>query len=817
MTLRIGKDKLSFLLPAFVLLALFVFGPLASVFAELDEPPRGTEPVVTQRSEATAQRDGNTIQIRSAAGQGGLDLRGSDRETVIMDNLRRGVLVSVSWIFLVVGLTLVAMTLGKIYNWLKAVQRTKMPPTRYFNLQLQVRGRDGDLGLHNFDYYPVVVAAAGRADLLLPDVADSRARFRVDYHQGQAHLHSDSSIIVNGVPRQQKLLKQDDRIIFGPYRLMFKDASIREQSSPIPGKPVFVWQFPIVALLLALSILFKQAGVVVPEDKMLLAKAAELQSAGQHGSVLTSTEQSSEQPDSGLAAELSPERITLNQRLRRLFSGPSAEEVRLEEAETVVREQRIVDVAAQEPVVPEPAPPQGRSVAVSLERPAIRESAAPKQKPVVQRPQPQKPQQLKPTEVAIAKAAYSTRQTTSQTTPTERISPRTAAAIESSVPTRTEIQRPPNVSEDWNPSGRKVAVSQPMPARKTVPASEPSVQTTAQVPVPRSVDAAPVREEASTLAQHRASQQPPVLQASVLANLVPATMRNNGINPLEGLSFTTARSVPEIRRVKVRVIPPGRPPEYFRADILFIHAHPDDESLDFGSLMARASRSNKRIVTLLFTDGESGLDLYPQRKVGDIYPARDLTGGALSQVRVVEATRALSVLGSEMYIRWGLENRPYNTKRDEVPPEEVIRGWGGEDQLVERLIEVLEGFSPTIVVSPDRHSKAYEHFEHEAVGQLVQTALQCLRQSGKSFVKGYLVSIDPYQVDRYSGVTEVDAQALDGESGLAYRSIQAIALKEHVTQRDASVIGVSRLSHLPQEFYKTMYWDLDLSLEEYLK
>ncbi len=81
------------------------------------------------------------------------------------------------------------------------------------------------------------------------------------------------------------------------------------------------------------------------------------------------------------------------------------------------------------------------------------------------------------------------------------------------------------------------------------------------------------------------------------------------------------------------------------------------------------------------------MDLYPQRKVGDIYPARVLKGGALSQVLVVEATRALSILGSEMYLRWGLENRPYNTQRDVAPPEKVIRGWGGEEQLVDRLIE----------------------------------------------------------------------------------------------------------------------------------
>jgi LmbE family N-acetylglucosaminyl deacetylase len=343
------------------------------------------------------------------------------------------------------------------------------------------------------------------------------------------------------------------------------------------------------------------------------------------------------------------------------------------------------------------------------------------------------------------------------------------------------------------------------------------VELNVEVPAPRSIDSSVVTGTGSESVVGRAARQAPVLQASVLGTITPPAPLNNGINPLEGLSLARARSAPEIGRVKVRVIPPGRAAEYFKADILFIHAHPDDESIDFGSLMAKASRSDKRIATLLFTDGESGLDLYPQRKVGDIYPARALSGAALSQVRVVEATRALSILGSEMYLRWGLENRPYNTRADEVPPEEVIRSWGGEDLLVEKLIEVLEGFRPTIVVSPDRKSGVYEHFEHEAVGQLVQTALERLHRRGGTFVKGHLVSIDPYQVNRYDGVVNLNAQARDSESGLAMRSIQTLALKEHLTQRDASVIGVGRLSQLPQEFYKALVWELDLSLEEYLE
>jgi LmbE family N-acetylglucosaminyl deacetylase len=741
---HVRTEKLSLVLLLGALLGLFVPGPRGSVFAELDEPPALAEPAGTlgpvlqgDRSEVGGQR------------MAGLDSGEEAKKTAMMDYLRRGLLFAVSWVLLIVGLMLVALTLWKTYIWLRAVQKARVPPARYFNLLLQVRSRDGELGLYNFDYYPVIVAACGSADLLLPDVEDRRTRFRIDYRQGQPYLLADTSLIVNGVPRQYKPLKQDDRIIFGPYRLVFKDASIQEQSAPVPGKPVFVWQFPIVALLLALAVLFRQAGAV-PEDRMLLAKAAELQSVEAVGLAENDLQEPSPvQPAAGVsvAQTTSPEPVTPTQRVR---------DRKTEEQELQTQNSARVAFAEMD--------------------------CASKQENRI-----------------------------------EQTSPATAEAVASSVPGRREARPSPGAADDSNPSVWKVASSQAFPLREPVKSSEPLLEAAAAVPAPRPVETSSATKAAAP-GERRATQRMPVLQASVLAAVSPPEAQNDGINPLEALGFAKARSAAQIGRVKVRVIPPGRSPEYFQADILFIHAHPDDESIDFGSLMAMASRANKRIVTLLFTDGESGLDLYPERKVGDIYPARDLTGGALSQVRVVEAARALSILGSEMYIRWGLENRPYNTKADEVPPEEVIRGWGGDDRLVDRLIEVLEGFRPMIVVSPDRHSRAYEHFEHEAVGQLVQIAVERLRrEGGASFLKGHIVSIDPYQVDRYSGVTTVDALATDGQSGLAYREIQALALKEHITQRDAAVIGVSRLSHLPQEFYKTLFWDLDLSLQEYLK
>jgi len=783
---RTGKTSVSLI---FLLsLSLFLLLPGGFLYSELDEPPQGTD-----RSGAEVHVDtlgggeGKTLR-RNAAGESGIDDGKEEGQTAVLEDLRRGVLISVSWVFLVVALVLVSLTLRKSYLWLMAVQKAKVPPTRYFNLQLQVRGRDGALSLHNFDYYPVIVAAKGTADLLLPGLSRSEDRFRIDYHRGQAHLFTDSSVIVNGVPRQQKPLKQGDRIVFGSYRLDFKDASIREQPSPIPGKPVFAWQFPIVALLLALSVLFKQAGAL-PEDTML-AKAAQMQSA----------EQRSEGRDIGVTEGVIPAeeeaKLTAEQSVAKADDRPNL----LKKFLWIFNSSETKDIEFAEDRRQDPAIREQGSVEVTVAK--------------VQAPRPSR-----------------------QPTPVVESSSKRKELREENAASRVDTQVTRVGRNGVSSSGQVAPAARPAPPREPVVSGEFPADTVVDVPAPRSADSASpgggdLRKDMEpgdglTVTGKRAVQQPPMLQASVLGTVAPRPNQIDGINPLEGLSFedTTrpeatpprTRSVPDIGRTKVRVVAPGRPVEFFKADILFIHAHPDDESIDFGSLMAKASRSGKRIVTLLFTDGESGLDLYPQRKVGDIYPARILKDGALSQVRVVEATRALSILGSEMYLRWGLENRPYNTQRDVVAPEEIIRGWGGEEHLLSRLIEVLDGFQPAIVVSPDSRSKAYEHFEHEAVGQLVKAAVQRLLNSGRSYVKGHLVSIDPYQVDRYSGVTGVDAQGQDSESGFAYRAIQTLALKEHVSQRDASVIGVSRLSNLPREYYKASYWDLGDSLEQYLK
>lgn len=262
----------------------------------------------------------------------------------------------------------------------------------------------------------------------------------------------------------------------------------------------------------------------------------------------------------------------------------------------------------------------------------------------------------------------------------------------------------------------------------------------------------------------------------------------------------------------LELVEPDQKPEFYQADFLFIHAHPDDESLDFGGLMAMAAGSGKRIVEVLFTDGESGLDQYPRRIVGGLYPAGDLSGSELAGVRVKEAAAALQILGAETYIRLGLPNHPYSSVAQELSISRVIKSWGGEERVLSRLLELIRGYRPKVIISPDGPSRAREHFEHEAVGYLTKKALAGLKLAGDKFVMGHLVSVDPLQRGLYPAAFKLEVMGRN----IPFRFQQLQALKAHETQRDASVIGVEVRANFKDEYYNLEFWDSGMTLDEYL-
>ncbi len=263
--------------------------------------------------------------------------------------------------------------------------------------------------------------------------------------------------------------------------------------------------------------------------------------------------------------------------------------------------------------------------------------------------------------------------------------------------------------------------------------------------------------------------------------------------------------------LQVEMVPPGEEPVYQPADILLFHAHPDDESLDYGGLMARASRAGLRVVTVLFCDGEGGQDRWPERGAGGIYPARRLRGKTLALVRVQETRRALAELGARIYVRLGRKNHAYDSAAQALGMRQTLADWGGEEVLTARVRRLIEGYRPAVVIAPDGPSAAREHFEHEAVGAVVARAVAEVRRARRVPLKGFLVPVDPLQRSRYPRAIGLP---VDGEGG---REIQARALRQHQTQRAAAVVGLEVLAGLPREYYQVVFWSGPATLDEYLR
>ena len=306
------------------------------------------------------------------------------------------------------------------------------------------------------------------------------------------------------------------------------------------------------------------------------------------------------------------------------------------------------------------------------------------------------------------------------------------------------------------------------------------------------------------------------------ATLEPARLEHERLNAGErqsgaGFIFVSEPEMPQSATFPTVMWKPGGRPDFFKADVLFFHAHPDDESLDFGVLLRRLADAGKRTAVVLFTDGDSGLDQYPRRMTEGSYPPYRLQGPALAEVRAGEAQAGMSILGVSHYVRLGLKNNPYGGTADVLSTERVIAAWGGEETLLKTLSSLITGYEPDLVVSPDGPAAALEHFEHETVGLLVDAALKELEQKGVYEPKGRLLSVDPLQKALYPDAQGIDATGADESGGLCYRTIQALALGEHHTQRDASVVGLENLSGFDREYYHVFAWNLPLSIEEYLK
>ncbi len=269
-----------------------------------------------------------------------------------------------------------------------------------------------------------------------------------------------------------------------------------------------------------------------------------------------------------------------------------------------------------------------------------------------------------------------------------------------------------------------------------------------------------------------------------------------------------------IQQTRLLTYAPGAVPAPKKLDLLFIHAHPDDETLDYGLYISKAAEAGKAVGVLTFTDGESGFDFYPDRDTTGIYPDKELHGKELAAVRIKEEERALKILGAAVYIRLGLKNRPYTAVEVKKSIPTIIKEWGGNAFLVNKLNAIFTAFNPSVIVSPDGPSHAREHFEHEAVGYITARAVSLYRQKHPGKLQAYLKLVDVQQTQAYPHKHLRTIGFTDGASDIVKK--KGNALMQYETQADACYYGIKRLKKFPFEYYFIQYRNLQNSAELFL-
>jgi N-acetyl-1-D-myo-inositol-2-amino-2-deoxy-alpha-D-glucopyranoside deacetylase len=236
-----------------------------------------------------------------------------------------------------------------------------------------------------------------------------------------------------------------------------------------------------------------------------------------------------------------------------------------------------------------------------------------------------------------------------------------------------------------------------------------------------------------------------------------------------------------------------------RRRLRVVHAHPDDETLWTGGMIARYAAAGVEVTLVTCTLGEYGAVLTEE--------LRDLAADRADQLggyRVAELQAACAVLGitDQRFLggigRWrdsGMVAEP--GARASVPPDLHPRAFaaGALDEEVEALVEVLEQVRPEVVVSygPDG---GYGHPDHIRAHRVTMSAAAQVAEVARVFwvVQPVSAVVDgiaalrampglPFPLPGSHGLPGVDdAEVSTFLDVTAHRSAVLAAMRTHATQ-----------------------------------
>lgn len=220
--------------------------------------------------------------------------------------------------------------------------------------------------------------------------------------------------------------------------------------------------------------------------------------------------------------------------------------------------------------------------------------------------------------------------------------------------------------------------------------------------------------------------------------------------------------------------------------LMTVHAHPDDETISTGGVMARYARAGQRVACVTCTGGEHGEIVVPELDTSENHER-------LREIRAGELERALAHLGPIEH-HWlgyrdsGMMGTPAN--------EEAGSFWQADlDEAVGRLVALVRAHRPQVLVSYNAFG-GYGHPDHIRAAEI--TALAFERSGDPAWYPGQLeAGLVPWQpLKRYETVMEITRRQEAAEllRARGVRSWLVPAEDETAEQRAAREAQVARMA-----------------------
>jgi mycothiol conjugate amidase Mca len=145
-----------------------------------------------------------------------------------------------------------------------------------------------------------------------------------------------------------------------------------------------------------------------------------------------------------------------------------------------------------------------------------------------------------------------------------------------------------------------------------------------------------------------------------------------------------------------------------------VHAHPDDETIGTGGVMARYSRAGHRVTCVTCTGGEEGEIVVPEMDTPENH-------ARLAEIRAEELKRALEALGpiESRFLGYrdsGMMGTPANQAMGNL--------WTADlDEAAGRLVRIVRETRPQVIVGYN-HFGGYGHPDHIRAAQLAVLAFE---------------------------------------------------------------------------------------------